>query len=509
MWYICCDYYSENNVINVCHEAFLQQILIPKNGDDDLYKVIMIDDEELALKSISKAVNWEDYGLELTAVFSDPDIAMKYIYTHHVDGIFTDIKMPKITGLEISKRVKNDFPDVAVFLISAYSEFEYAYEAIENGVEGYILKPINFKRLVEACCKMRDILDKRSESHWLCFENKCSEELQNLVSSYINRKVDNIDKIEQCLKKEKYDVDINNAPCAKISVVMIDLLEYLSETWTHGKKRLYFALRQLMESNELYLIPYLNYFDCMEFLVLSKVSDYEEFTKNLDDFKNIYTANCFENLNLEVSVSTIKIFGSLRDINKKGSDIRCECQSIYNCIETGDDEAVGKMLKNFLDENGQNELLELSEFLVLEFNNETNDKISYNEVSEKGLQELVKKMINYFSARGNITKSILNAKKYIDSHYNEHLSLDDVASKAYLSVSQFTRLFKKEYNVSFINYLNKVRIDKACELLINTDYSANVICGMVGYTSYSYFRKKFVQYKKCSPIEYRTTNLKK
>lgn len=472
-----------------------------------MYKVIMIDDEEVALKSISKAVEWEQYGLELTAVFSDPSMAMKYIYTHHVDGIFTDIKMPNMTGLEISKKVKSDFPDVAVFFISAYSEFEYAREAIDNGVEGYILKPINFKKLVDACCKMREILDKRNGSDWLSFEDGKSEEIQNLVSDYINRKIDNINQIEQCLKREKYDVDINTCPCAKISISVMDLLEYLSETWTHGKEKLYVALRQLMESSTLYLIPYLTYFDCMEFLVLSKTSDHEEFVKNLNDFKYIFTANCFENLNLEVLVITIKIYNSLKDINKKSPYIRCECQSIYSYIESGNEEIANNMLKSFVRTNTEDELLELSKFLTLEFSNETGHEVHCDDISETGLQALIKEMSRYFRTHGNITKSICNAKEYIDNHYSEHLTLDDVAAKSYLSVSQFTRLFKKEYGVSFINYLNKVRIEKACELLKNTDYSANLICGMVGYISYSYFVKKFVQSNGCSPTEYRTINV--
>ena len=233
-----------------------------------MYKIIMIDDEELALKSIPNAIDWEDYGLELTAVFSDAAMAMEYIYTHRVDGIFTDIKMPKISGLEISRKVREDFPDTVVFLISAYSEFEYAYEAIENGVSGYILKPINYKKLVDACGKMKEILDKKHNGSAAGFKSNCSERLQNLVSDYINRKANNIDKISQCLKDEKYDTDTENFPCAKISVALIDLLEYLSETWTHGKENLYLALGQLMENKGVYVIPYLNYFDCMELLVL-------------------------------------------------------------------------------------------------------------------------------------------------------------------------------------------------------------------------------------------------
>ena len=473
-----------------------------------MYKIIMIDDEELALKSIPNAIDWEAYGLELTAVFSDAAMAMEYIYTHRVDGIFTDIKMPKISGLEISKRIHSDFPDTAVFLISAYSEFDYAYEAIENGVSGYILKPVNYKKLVDACEKMKEILDKKHNGSAAGFKSNCSERLQNLVSDYINRKADNIDKISQCLKDEKYDTDTENYPCAKISVALIDLLEYLSETWTHGKENLYLALGQLMENRGVYVIPYLNYFDCMELLVLSKTGDYEEFRKNLNEFKNVYTANCFENLNLAVSVSIIKVFEALSDINEESSARRYDFQNIYDCIESGKEELAENTLKNIINTGGERGRRELAEFLTLEFNNRTGNELRCEDAAAEKLRDLVRRMTEYFEYHNNTAKSIHNAKEYIDNHYNEHLSLNDVAAKAYLSVSQFTRLFKKEYDVSFINYLNRVRIEKACELLVNTDYSTNVICGMVGYTSYSYFSKKFRQYNGCSLIEYRTSNKK-
>lgn len=469
-----------------------------------MYKIIMIDDEELALKSICNAIDWKDYNLEMVAIFSDASMAMEYIYTHRVDGIFTDIKMPKITGLEISKRVKKDFPNIAIFLISAYSEFEYAYEAIENGVAGYILKPINYKKLVDACTKMKEILDKEHNSDVSGFKNNCSERLQNFVSDYINKKSDNLEKISNCLKSEGYIADIDGFPCAKISVSLIDLLEYLSETWTHGKENLYLALGQLMENDSVYIIPYLNYFDCLELLILSKTKDYNEFKQSLYEFNKSYTANCFENLNLAVSVSVIKIYDSLKSINKKSDEQQYMLQSLYNFIELGNSDAAVEILNDLTKNSDESELHELAEIIIMEFNNKTGREIHCSESTVDGIRILILNIAEYFKSHCNTSQSMYIVKEYIDSHCGEHLSLNDVASKAYLSVSQFTRLFKKEFNVSFINYLNEVRIKKACELLVKTDYSTNVICGMVGYTSYSYFNKKFRQYNKCAPNEYRS-----
>ena len=129
-----------------------------------------------------------------------------------------------------------------------------------------------------------------------------------------------------------------------------------------------------------------------------------------------------------------------------------------------------------------------------------NPNYSYNETLS-----IINKASLYFKNIKTNTTSIHTAKQYIDEHYSENISLAFLSELTYMSISQFTRTFKKEFNISFLNYLNKVRIKQACRLLLSTQTPPNNICGMVGYTSYSYFSKKFKQHTGQTIAEYRRT----
>lgn len=154
-------------------------------------------------------------------------------------------------------------------------------------------------------------------------------------------------------------------------------------------------------------------------------------------------------------MSIIKVFEALSDINKESPEGRYDFQNIYNYIESGKTGLAENALENIINTGGERGRRELAEFLALEFNNRTGNELHCEDASAEKLRDLVRRMTEYFEYHNNTEKSIHNAKEYIDNHYNEHLSLNDVAAKAYLSVSQFTRLFKKEYDVSFINYLTE------------------------------------------------------
>ncbi len=79
-----------------------------------------------------------------------------------VDAILTDINMPDMTGLELIRRARKELPRVKAVIISGYSEFEYAREAIELKVENYILKPLDPQKITETFKKIREGLDEES-----------------------------------------------------------------------------------------------------------------------------------------------------------------------------------------------------------------------------------------------------------------------------------------------------------------------------------------------------------
>ncbi len=102
-----------------------------------------------------------------------------------------------------------------------------------------------------------------------------------------------------------------------------------------------------------------------------------------------------------------------------------------------------------------------------------------------------------------------NAIDYMLENYAEPLTLEDCAAVACMSHSHFSRVFHQTTALSFKEFLNRIRIDKACELLENTSESITQIALIVGFSSESYFGYIFRKTKKISPLKYRTQNKSK
>ena len=479
----------------------------------------MIDDEDIVLNTLPQAIDWNSYGLELIATFNDAEMALNYIDSHPVDGIFTDIQMPIISGLELSRYVHQNHPNIVIFIISAYSNFEYAREAMNYDVAGYLLKPLNFKNLSDACTKMKNKIDNIHKSNTVYYLNtsQCPNKLQKLISDYVNKKQTNLlADISEFFKEYNYSTDTVKFPCGIISVTIMDLLEYLSDTWTHGKENLFVALNQLMICDKLYIFPLYQSFDKIELLILSKRPSFQEFQSDINEFKNNYTMNCFENLNIIISTDTIAMYQSLTELSTATNSNNYGFQKILSYIVSGNETLAIDTFDDMLSICTEDILPDLNSFLNTELTNQiglenlnksniypqTDSAFTLNYSYDETLG-IINNASLYFKTINTNISSIHIAKQYIDEHYNENISLTFLSELVYMSVSQFTRTFKKEFNISFLNYLNKVRIKQACNLLISTQIPSNTICGMVGYTSYSYFSKKFKQYTSQTIAEYR------
>lgn len=110
---------------------------------------------------------------------------------------------------------------------------------------------------------------------------------------------------------------------------------------------------------------------------------------------------------------------------------------------------------------------------------------------------------SFTSKSGNVNPKCAQIKRYIDNHYKENVTVDTLASVAFLSRSYLIHIFTKEYGEPPISYLTKRRIEESRYLLAKTDYSILEIGLMVGFTSGSYFSQSFRRLEGISPKEYR------
>lgn len=112
-------------------------------------KVFLVEDEILIREGIKNSIEWEKEGYEFVGEASDGELALPMILKEKPDILITDIRMPFMNGLELSKLVKQELPGTKILILSGYDDFEYAKDAIKVGVTEYLLKPISSSKLLE------------------------------------------------------------------------------------------------------------------------------------------------------------------------------------------------------------------------------------------------------------------------------------------------------------------------------------------------------------------------
>jgi len=155
-----------------------------------MIKVFLVEDEILIRNGIKNSIEWEKEGYEFVGEASDGELALPVILKEKPDILITDIRMPFMDGLELSRLVKKELPNVKILILSGYDEFDYAKEAIKIGVTEYLLKPISSASLLNT-------LKEVSEQIFLEKEEK---ELRNL---YLQEMKENEE-----LKKMKFFGDL-------------------------------------------------------------------------------------------------------------------------------------------------------------------------------------------------------------------------------------------------------------------------------------------------------------
>ena len=164
-------------------------------------KVFLVEDEYIVREGIKNNIDWEKNGYDFCGEASDGELAFPMISEKRPDIVITDIRMPFMDGIELSRMIKEEYPEIKIIILSGHEEFEYAKAAIQIGVEEYLLKPINGDELLQVVNRVAQKIKEENESRETLQEGEgdenCEYAKRQLLSSLIDDNASLSDAMEQ------------------------------------------------------------------------------------------------------------------------------------------------------------------------------------------------------------------------------------------------------------------------------------------------------------------------
>lgn len=128
-----------------------------------MLKIFLVEDESIMREGLRDNMPWQQFGYEFVGEASDGEMALPLIRKTRPDVLLTDIKMPFMDGLTLSRMVAKEFPNMKIIILSGHDDFDYARQAIQIGVEQYILKPVTRETMKKVLLEVKEKLDSEKE----------------------------------------------------------------------------------------------------------------------------------------------------------------------------------------------------------------------------------------------------------------------------------------------------------------------------------------------------------
>jgi len=520
------------------------------------YKVFFVEDEAITREGIRDNVDWQASGFEFCGEASDGEMALPLLRTAQPDVLITDIKMPFMDGLQLSKIMRERMPWVKIIILSGHDEFEYAQQAIKLGVTDYLLKPVTVQSLQDALQKLTPQLDReRKERENLRKLQEQAEENRALLRERLLFKlvVGAVSPADAIENGQTLGLNL----IARHYLVMILKLELRdrSEQYEHDEyQQIQSIVLGLVEKDPDIFMLKRDWGD----LVLILKGNTQEYLEESRDFLLEEIRHEIEQTRYKLTVGMGTAKNRIADICQSFVEALAQIQNPAGLADLESNPALERMellnvdksaVENYLhsgvlegfDGFFQAYLLPLGQTalksnliknyilvdIVLSVAKLVNDLggevdkvipelnsielIMSNIKTSEQLRDQVYRIISTALAfrdsqpKGQYKDLIRQAKEYIECHYvDPELSLHAVAAQANLSASHFSVVFSQEAGQTFKEYLTEIRINKAKELLRMTALRSADIAYQVGYNDPHYFSSVFKKHTGQSPIEFRT-----
>lgn len=530
------------------------------------YRLLVIDDEELIRKGILARLEYLNIRFESIKEASTGQEALDELEKEPVDIVLTDIRMPDMDGITLIGEVKKRWPHIKFVILSGYTEFEYAERALELGVNAYLVKPLSNSAIKEVMDKLFTIIREEQNIRIAVQQQKrlVSERQEYLLEMEVNSLLG--ESGEQKFSKEIYPVLHEKCPQMNsvITEFLLVIINIDSQSFEKSNFRreelelLRFSIKNVF--NELtcgcekMIVNNLGKKDQLYALFWDRNPKTlrREVERIFLELKSLLEKKMELYLSFGVSGITKKVDG--RSVQEAKEAL--EQRMLYgqsNLYFYEDMPVIHEMkfplsemnlLRQYLQRRGMGNIQSViqeifSEEKIMKYHAsyirvmwmQVLNLLVYNLGSNINRMKIIEKMLHSFSLTENMFKTkelteqymrlvteclgdenivdtnaknkIQMAVHYIELHYNEDISVNELAERYDMSPNYFSTLFKKEVNQSTVNYITNLRISKAKECLRKSEKSIVEIAQMIGYEDCNYFFRVFKKFEGITPQQYR------
>lgn len=526
-----------------------------------MYEVVLVDDDALVIEFLKKFIPWQDYGFQVVAHFQDSSAALAYLQENVYDLLITDIGMPKLNGIELIEQLKQSKTNSYNVILSCHGEFHFAQQAIKLGAYDYILKEtMEETNIIELLERLKINLDQ--ERHTRNRQLKVSEFLEKnsmrsrskLIENLIGEKKEKSDSWKE--KEELLGMNFSHEQYTPV-LCYIDkyqdaITDYENETLLQFRveevlTEVEHEVQIFFLQDKFFMLFPLNSKKTketkqnIERIIKenhSKISTFLKFsiTTVMGD-QNVKHQQLIENMRLllknkeqrfyyqydsiqyfdPISFTSDSIFQDYVEVSQKLKELILKNQKdqMVECIS----QQLSKIReKKYPPEAIKDWVIKLIYDIKLSLNalkhfetqsiQLTDHFIQYVETFEHlecVLGEIFDKFIEQINSIDltNSNEDVLKAQKYVQTHLGEKISLTEVAAHLHLNASYLSRMYKKETGEGFVEYVTRVKMAKAIELLEHSTKSVEQIAYELGFESKSYFLKTFKRFYGISPKAYK------
>ncbi|PYG87760.1 two-component system response regulator YesN [Ruminiclostridium sufflavum DSM 19573] len=514
-----------------------------------MFKVLIVDDEIIIRNGLHKIIGWNKLEISEVLTASCGKEALEIACASKPDIMLTDICMPEMDGLELTRLMLEMLPRLKVIVLTGYDDFKYAQKSCSLGVKDFILKPVDENKLTESIKIQIENIKNEMQSQLsenIISRKKMLESQREIEKSLIElteksaNQIESINIPEKLALEEDCDYQValvkpeisfesvwsqhGNLLMISIKSFIIDMVDSKNSGWTFQNR-----------DGDIVII----------FYVCSKYEDTREQIAKLQEIINV-------EFDVALNVGIGAVVCSMSEITFSYEQAKENCRqyslekdnniplvvqesyqsSNYNRLaylkqkvieHVNDPEKTKKYLKDYIDEvrasesnksNAEQKFYDLAAAFYWEYLRTTgnsadgrletlistlqsNDMENCSAFTEMFIMKLM------YSNKKQMHEIIEAATEYISQHFSEDLTVFTLAEQFHVARNYFSRLFKKEMGEGCNEYITRKRIEKAKQLLADSRLRTYEIAEQIGYHDTNYFSLAFKKNTGLSPKEFR------